>query len=189
MSSYIDNLANAKPREDAEIDKALLQSRYFDRNGLRGNQNELKNQLNDIMAQTDYGKTPQKNRPTVIDKLEEGDPQDKLNEKQYALETSTPYNPNYDSVNPYIRPNINPYDQRYPSTVPRDQVPINPYIRHRYGESTKEWSLTKTIVIVVVLIGIFYLFFNMIFQDRVSHQPIPGDMNLPVVIADDDSNQ
>lgn len=187
MSSYIDNLAASKSKDDAEINKAMLQSHYFDRNGLRGNQNELKNQLNDIMAQTDYGRAPRPTRPTVIDKLNEGDPQDKLNDKQFIRET-TVYNQDHDAINPYVQPyDVNRKDYTY--VDPNNCAPFNDYTTHHmHKRPIDDWSLTKTIVIVIVLICALYLFLTIIFRERISRQNEPGNMNLPGTL-DSNSNQ
>lgn len=185
VSTYIDELADAKTKEDVDIDKAMIQSRYFDRNGLRGNQNELKQQLNDIMAQADYGRAPQQTRPTVIDKLNEGDPQDALNDKQY-VDTANMYMAKPNSGNePIDQRIINPYVRYNNDNRPQ----INPYMKRKdRRRAVEEWSLIKTTVIVVVLLGIFYFLLTLLFRDRVSHRDVPGDMNLPGSF-DDGTNQ
>ncbi len=177
VSTYIDGLADAKTKEDVAIDKAMIQSRYFDRNGLRGNQNELKQQLNDIMAQADYGRAPQPTRPTIIDKLNEGDPQDALNDKRY-VDTSNAYAEGVNGVNePVDRQTVNPY-VGYCNDSNGSQGDECMRGRRRRG-AVEAWSLTKTIVVVVVVLAIFYFLITLLFRDRVSYNNAPGDMNLP----------
>jgi hypothetical protein len=180
MSNYINNLADSRLKGDNEQNDILLQSHYFDRNNLRGNKTELNNQLKDITAQIDYGKAPQQSRPTIIDKLDEGSPQDKLNERQYAMEMSPIRRQDHDAINPYIQPHksdIN-YGNRFP----------HPCYGNRRNRCS-DWSLTKTIVIVIVLLGIFYLLLSLMFQDRVDRQYMPGNMNLYDQLPPVESNQ
>ena len=168
MSNYINSLADSRLKGDNEQNDMMLQSHYFDRNNLRGNRTELNNQLKDITAQIDYGRAPQQSRPTIIDKLNEGDPQEKLNEKQYALEMSPVRKQETDTVNPYIK-----QDQ----LAGKCGFPFPPIHEHRRCHH-EDWSLTKTIVIVIILLGIFYLLLNIIFQDRGNYQAVSGNMNL-----------
>ena len=175
MGSYIDNMADAKLKKDDADTR--FQDNYFNGNILLGKQSELKNQLNEIMAQADYSRIPPRTRPTVIDKLKEGDPQDKLNERQYA-EASNTYTTELNGSNePVDQQIINPYTHHSNN----DNIPqIKPYMKGNNRRMISEdWSLIKTLVIVIILIGVIYLFLNMIFQDRVSHQVVPGNMNLP----------
>lgn len=188
MSNYINNLADSRLKGDNEQNNILLHTNYFDRNNLRGNKTELDNQLKDITAHVDYGKVPQQSRQTVIDKLDEGSPQDKLNEKQYSLEMSSARGQEYDTINPYM----NPYSQTNRSNdSERDYGNRFPYSsrwghrRNTYGDR----SLTKTIVIVIILLVIFYLLLVLMFRDRDEYQAAPGNMNLYFKPPSDEANQ
>ena len=235
MSTYINDIADSRMngRNEMGMDD-LLQARYFDRNGLRGSRGELSNQLKDIMAQTDYGKVPHQSRPTIVDKLNEGDPQDKLNDKQCSVAYSPHHRQGTDdtydnqrAINPDVTHGTS-YDNRHRQEMDDtsydnhhrqgtddviydnhhrqgtddtydNQSSTNPYTthgasydnhrqgsincKHQRGSQQKynigDWSLTKTIVIVIILVGIFYLLLTIMFQDRVNYQAAPGNMNLP----------
>lgn len=180
MSNYINNLADSRLKGDNEQNDMMLQAHYFDRNNLRGSKTELNNQLKDITAQVDYGRAPPQSRPTIIDKLNEGNPQDKLNERQYSLEISPQPSRGQenDAINPYIKPNQSAGGIKYGQECDYgNHFPYPPRFEHR-RHGYEDWSLTKTIVIVIILLGIFYLLLNIIFQDHGDYHAVPGNMNL-----------
>lgn len=169
-------MADAKlKKEDVNMQ---IQDNYFNGNTLLGKRSELKNQLNDILMQSDYDRVPPHTRPTVIDKLKEGDPQDKLNDRQYAYETSIPMQDD-DLNNNVPHQNVDLIEHRPIRNHSHNSMNESCIDRQRRRMPNEDWSLIKTLVIVIVLVGIIYLFLNMIFRDHVSRQMIPGDMNLP----------
>ena len=191
MSTYINDIADSKMNGKNEMGMDdLLQARYFDRNGLRGSRGELSNQLKDIMAQTDYGRVQPQSRPTIVDKLNEGDPQDKLNDRQYSIESSPRHKQDTDDTYGN-QSSVNPYITHSPSSDNHRPISINCKRNHlsRQKYNAGDWSLTKTIVIVIILVGIFYLLLTIMFQDPVKYQTTPGNMNLSRAETVDAVNQ
>lgn len=200
IEAYINNKVSAQQSpEEARFDKEIARQLHFNRNNLQGQRNELNNTISGIMSQLDYDMpAAEKYAPPTQLSTERSkeEPQDMLNNRVYKVlnrensmiqpsngavdnyytdfhngeqgSGSAPYRPFKPTVNPYI-----PYDPH-----------INPYIRPPFHERLyHEWSLMKTIVLVIVLLAIFYLLLNVIVQRRRCYkaQPDEGNMNLPGV--------
>lgn len=201
------------PPEEARFDKEIAQQLHFDRNNLQGQRNELHDTISGIMSQLDYDMpAAEKYTPPAqwFNRGTKEDPQDMLNNKTYKTlhREDSPNHPNNGSANDYyndniqgqgsgseytaprrpFKPTVNPYIPFGPHADshvnPYAKSRINPYIRPPFHERLyHEWSLMRTVVLVIVLLAIFYLLLNVIVQRRRCYKARPdeGNMNPPGV--------
>jgi hypothetical protein len=82
----------------------------------------------------------------------------------------------YGPAGDYVQPNA---DDKLIHHYHPDKNVINPYIEPSFSYKIyKQWSLAKTIVLVIVLLGLFYLALNLIFQNRLYYKAHPEESNM-----------
>ena len=206
IGSYIDSKVSTKQTpEEAQFDSAIAQSIHFDRNGLRGNRNQLYSQISEIMAQTDYNMgISEKYEPRGRSNRNPIEPQDLLNDKQNSILGSNTHMTNTENVNGGYVGSENdqsistipmdgmysqsPYSTRTNKNSPNgnknhrhfsDMHGINPYIKPPvHYRLCNNWSLIKTVILVIILLGLFYLVLNLIFQKRAQHTELLEESNM-----------
>ena len=173
VEAYVKEKVNQQPSsENASFNNGIAMNMKFNRNGLLGDRNALHNQIKELENQLSYDQATCVNRPSLFDQLgreqnndtvhnSTEDPQDMLNDK---------------TIHPSgTQQEINPY-------IPTDGTPMNTYDKRQplYARIYNEWSLGKTVILVVILLGVFYLLLNLILQNRLYHMQYSteGDMNI-----------
>lgn len=154
VSSYINNQVSERPDPaDAEFNNAIAQSVKFDKHGLRGDANQLRQELHGIISQAEYtGMDDEKKEETPM-VLHENSPwntpdQSYLNSCRPPMEEKKPDQDGYYTDGYY------PAEERKePFNKP---ILYEPYTYPGYGPSPI-WEMIKTTIVTIIVIALVFI--------------------------------
>ena len=178
IDAYINDAVNSKQSpENNAFAGAIAQTVKFNPDGFRGSRDQLKHQLREIMAQSDYGLVHDEPPATIIDRI---DDMDQSTEQEISGSTGD-----------HKKEKDNGMDHNNISTEysnnDNSNVPINPYIPTYDDKPRWDWSICGTVLLVIVVVGLFYILLRLMFPVRQAPTPqVEGNMN--VTPTEDSSN-
>lgn len=154
VSSYINNQVNERfDPSDAEFNKAIAQSVKFDKNGLRGDTNQLRQELHGIISQAEYTGMNNEKKEEIPMVLHENSPwntpdQSYLNRCRPPMEEKK----REASTDGYYPDGHYPVEERKEHF--QQPVMYAPY--PSYGPSPI-WDMIKTTIVTIIVIALVFI--------------------------------
>ena len=170
IDAYInDAVSSRQASENNAFAGAIAQTVKFNPDGFRGSRDQLKHQLREIMAQSDYGLVHDEPPETIIDRIDD------------AYQPTEQETSGSKGVNKKEKGEGIDYDSTSTESSNNDagNVSINPYIPAHDCNPRYDWSICGTVLLVIVVVVLFFILLRLMFPVRQAPTPqVDGNMNV-----------
>ena len=179
IDAYINDAVSSKQApENNAFASAIAQSVKFNPDGFRGSRDQLKHQLREIMAQSDYGLVHDEPPATVIDRI---DDTDRSTTGQRMLGSIDVPEKEKDGGIDYNKSSNGSSNNNI------SNASINPYIPEHEYNPLQDWSMAGTVLLVIVVVGLFFILLRLMFPVRTALN-LQVDSNMNVSPPEDSLN-